>query len=348
MVQLTSMWTEAPVWLVAGLAMMGASAWGCEGCKGQRNGALDGEQASVAVGTSPSDAVAQRGRIYASTDGGRSWRVSDKGLPGDATVNDFAVAGAVVFVGTSGDGVYASRDAGASWELVMAPGGDAAVNAMVTTSSVVMAGTRTHGVVASKDGGKSWRAANEGLANLEIRRLVEIEERVFAGTNGGLFVSGNNGESWNHLVGVGQINGVAGLHGDLYVADVDGVLVSRNGGRSWQRTYDDGTPHNLGSDGNSLFAMLYWQGVVRTSDGQAWEAAQKGLPKDLTQYTFQIVSADGKLYAAQWHGLYVSDSGGATWRLSNEGLASDLAITDIVSVAPNVLLAAAVVSSSAR
>jgi photosystem II stability/assembly factor-like uncharacterized protein len=343
------MWTEAPVLLVAGLAMMGASAWGCEGCKRQRNGALDEEQASVAVDGSPSDAMAQRGRIYASTDGGRSWRVSDNGLPGDATVNDFAVASGVVFVGTSGDGVYASRDLGASWELVMpAVGGDEAVNAMVTTSSVVMAGMRARGVVASSDGGKSWRAANEGLSNLEVRRLAEIEGRVFAGTNGGLFVSGNHGESWDHLVGVGQINGVAGLHGDLYVADVDGVLVSRDAGRSWQRTYDDSTPHNLGSDGNSLFAMLYWQGVVRTSDGQVWEAAQKGLPKDLTQYTFQIVHVDGKLFAAQWHGVYVSDSGGTTWRLSNEGLASDLAITDIVSVAPNVLLAAAVVSSSAR
>lgn len=329
------------------LTSLALTQWGCGGCGSPAEQVLDDQPAPVASGASGGDEVLGNGRVYASADGGRTWHVSDEGLPANATVNAFAIAGGVVFVGTSSHGVYASRNGGAIWERIMeSPGADSAVNAMVATSSVIMAGMRARGVVASRDGGASWKPANQGLTNLEIRRLVAIGDRFFAATNAGLFASDDDGDSWNHLVGDGQINGVAGLHGALYAADVEGVLTSRDGGSRWQRTYEGGTPHNLGSDGSSLFAMLYWRGLLRTTDGQSWEAAQNGLPDDLSQYTFQIVPADGKLYAAQWHGLYISDSGGTNWRPSSEGLPPNLAITDILRISPDALLAAAVVSSA--
>lgn len=306
--------------------------------------------ASSASGTSSTPASALRhapapgARVYASSDRGRTWLASDVGLPRRVTVNDFALAHDAVFASTDADGVFVSGDAGRRWLQVVATlGKGVTLTALAATSNVLVAGTRRDGVFASADAGKTWAAANQGLENREPRRLVTSGKRLFAATNGGLFVSEDAAASWRHLMGSGQTNAVVVLQGVLYVADVQGVARSRDEGRSWERVYQGATPHNLGADGASVFALLYGHGVVRSVDGgRSWTSAQAGLPHDLAQYTFQVVAADGALFAAQWHGVYVSESGGDTWQLSSAGLPRDQAITDIIRVSPGVLLAAAV------
>lgn len=302
---------------------------------------------SATSGTPPSAtplAPTPGARVYASSDRGRTWLASDVGLPPRATVNDFALVHDAVFASTDADGVFVSGDAGRRWIQVVATLGEGVtLTALAATSNVLVAGTRRDGVFASADAGKTWAAANQGLENREPRRLVTSGKRLFAATNGGLFVSEDAAASWRHLMGSGQTNAVLAQQGVLYVADVQGVARSRDEGRSWERVYQGATPHNLGADGASVFALLYGRGVVRSVDGgRSWTRAQAGLPHDLAQYTFQVVAADGALFAAQWHGVYVSESGGDTWQLSSAGLLGDQAITDIIRVSPGLLLAAAV------
>ena len=283
-------------------------------------------------------------RAYVSRDRGRSWLAADNGLPRSSTVNDLALAHEAVLASTEKDGVYVTRDLGSTWSLLAAtPDSGGALTSLVAATSVLVAGSRQNGVFASADIGKTWVASNSGLENREIHRLAVDGQRIFAATNGGVFVTENAAVSWQHLTGSGQTNAVVVVKGVLYVADIQGVLRSPDDGRSWERVYDGATPHNLGSNGRAVFAMLYHRGVIRSLDGgSTWSKAQQGLPDDLAQYTFQIIAADGALFGAQWHGIYVSESGGDTWRSSGSGLASNQAITDIVRVAPNVLLAAAV------
>ncbi len=243
-------------------------------------------------------------------------------------------------------GVFVSRDEGRTWAVAIdVLGTGSSVNAMAASPEVVIAGTRSDGVFISRDRGKSWRSANDGLTSREVRRLTTDRHRFFAATNRGLFVTEDGAASWRHLTGDGQTNGVVSVRGGLYLADISGVLRSSDEGRTWRRVHDGGTPHDLATDGDAVFAMIYGRGVVRTDDaGDTWRSAQSGLPADLGQYTFQIVAAGDTLYAGQWHGVYVSDTKGEAWRLAGEGLSPTQAIMDIIRVEPGVLLAGAVVS----
>lgn len=322
----------------AGLLLLAASQLQCE-----RSPTPTPTPSREASAKSSTSGIASA-RIYASRDRGRTWLPSASGVPQHATVNDFAVAHDAVFATTEADGMYVSRDAGQSWsQVVRTFGTSATLTALAATSTGLVVGTRRDGVFRSLDAGRTWAATNQGLENREVRRLVATEDRVFAATNGGLFVSEDAAASWRHLTGSGQTNGFVTLRGVLYVADLQGVSRSRDAGRSWERVYDGATPHNLGAGGNAVFALLYGRGVVRSVDGGVtWTKAQAGLPDDLSQYTFQVVAADGVLLGAQWHGVYVSESNGDVWRPASAGLHPDQAITDIIQVSPNLLLAAAV------
>lgn len=297
---------------------------------------------SASVTTAPARAA----HVYASTDGGASWRPSDSGLPAGVTVNDFAVTGEVVFAGTAADGVYVSPDRGATWRAAAAlPDGVTTVNALATTPAVLLAGTRQDGVFASRDGGETWASASKGLASLEVRRLVAADGKIFAATNGGAFVSSDDAASWRHLVGSGQTNAVVVSRGALYVAEVGGIFRSLDDGRTWDAVHRDATPHNIAAEGEQVFAMLYGGGVVRTADqGRTWQSAQAGLPSQREQYTFQILAVGDRLFAAQWDGIYVSSTRGDSWQRS-AGLSPIHAITDIIQVSGQTLLAAAVISA---
>lgn len=283
-----------------------------------------------------------RARIYISTDNGHSWEPADTGFPRNATVNDFSAFGNALFAGTNADGVFVSHDGGWNWNRT-GPGlqENVKVNAVASTQKAILAGTGQEGVFASVDTGRTWQPTSKGLTNLQIRRLAVDKDRVFAGTNGGLFVSEDHGNSWSHLTGTGQINGITFLKGGIYVADLQGVILSRDGGRTWHRILTNEVPHNLSNDGASVFAMLYDGGVKKTADaGTTWISAQVGLPADLRQYTFQILHVNGVLFAGQWPGIYISSDRGASWSLISQ-LPPGQSITDLIQMGEETVVAGA-------
>lgn len=296
--------------------------------------------ASARAGTASTPPAAAAARVFASRDRGRTWTRSDAGIPDAATIVDFARTSDGVYAAAEVSGLFVSRDGGTTWSAISSPSPDGVLTALASTTDALLAGTRRSGVFASRDAGKTWTASSDGLLNAEIRRLLVIGERVFAATNGGLFVR-DAGTSWRHLTGAGQVNTVVAAGSDLFLADIPGVMRSRDEGRTWERVYEGSTPHNLAVDGNEVFAMLYGAGVVRTRDGgRTWDSAQQGLPSNLAEYTFQILMVSGARYAAQWHGVYVSDPAGSPWRPSSEGVPITRAVTDLIQVGDAVLAAA--------
>jgi hypothetical protein len=294
------------------------------------------------AGSSASAEPARAARIYASTDAGASWHPSDAGFPQRGTVNDFALSGATLLAATEADGVWLSRDRGHGWQRSVSwPREQAKVNAVLASEGVLLAGTHGGGVLVSSDAGQSWEPRRVGLWSLEVRRLAAHLGQVYAATNAGLFVASVTGERWRQLTSAGQVNAIAFVGDDMFVAEVGSVRRSGDQGQRWSVVLPSVTAHDLFGDGNTLFALLYGAGVKKSSDrGETWSLAQAGLPRDLTQYTFQVRRAGDALFAAQWQGVFVSHSSGDAWQPAGLGL-HDAAITDVIENGAGGLLAGA-------
>ncbi len=122
--------------------------------------------------------------------------------------------------------------------------------------------------------------------------LVVKGNRIFVGTVGGVFVSDDNGRSWQRsprspaqysfgLLSVGNVL----LYGTDGYSGAGGVVRSTDNGNSWQ-IVQNGIPANAGiffltTKGTSVFAGTRDGRVFRSDDlGLSWQAANKGLPEE--------------------------------------------------------------------
>jgi photosystem II stability/assembly factor-like uncharacterized protein len=278
-------------------------------------------------------------RIYLSTDAGRSWQASDAGFPKRGTVNDFAYLGSIALAGTDAHGLWLSEDRGANWQSCASCLGGQKLNAVAMQPGIWLAGTHQQGVLASDDQGQTWRPRGYGLEQGSVRRLAQHNGEMFAGTNVGLFAIASDETSWRRLTESRQVDGIAFVGTELYVAEVGRVQRSVDNGRNWSVVRDAGTAHNLFANGDALFALLYNEGLQVSRDhGATWRSAQQGLPNDKALYTFQLLRVENRLLAAHWRGVYESDDGEA-WRVAGQGL--DGAITDLLDLGGGRLLAGA-------
>jgi photosystem II stability/assembly factor-like uncharacterized protein len=129
--------------------------------------------------------------VSRSTDGGRRWRRSVKGLT--STVFGIAIdprSHHAIYAGT-GTGVFKSLNGGRSWEPTSLSQIAGAV-AVDTRSGTVYAGSGSFDsngrIFRSIDGGQSWKATGNGLPARPISTLVidpRNPETLYAGTSGG-------------------------------------------------------------------------------------------------------------------------------------------------------------------
>ncbi len=169
--------------------------------------------------------------VQRSTDGGRTWRPVNRGLPGTdeaSGATDLAVyaltagpAAREVYAGT-GRGVFHSTDGGDRWQPLHRglPGTDpfTGFSATVVHGVVVVAERRRggrrliagtdRGLFVSADGGGHWRPRRLG-GPLEEEPAVtgvtlaedplSLDRRLFAATAEGLWTSSDEGESWQRV-----------------------------------------------------------------------------------------------------------------------------------------------------
>jgi len=184
------------------------------------SGGMDVNRMAFDPTTSSTIYLPARNGIFKSIDGGMSWNLVNAGVPAGAVAISIAVDPATpstIYVAYSfgfatGGGIARSTDGGRSGNIINSglPSnmlvGSLAIDP--TTQDAIYAGTYTlgglgAGVFKSTDGGASWNSANSGLTAIDIRSLAidpVNATNVYAGGVGGLFKSGNNGESWTHLL----------------------------------------------------------------------------------------------------------------------------------------------------
>jgi photosystem II stability/assembly factor-like uncharacterized protein len=274
------------------------------------------------------------GIIYFSYNNGLSWENKSTGLSATTSIGlgGITVSGNKLALISKDSGLYFFKTQDDKWVHIPTNNQllESNVGALLFYKDCIYAGTQTGGVFYSKNDGKTWTTLNVGLDDLTIRKLAEIENVLYAATNSGLY-------SFNELLNLWeleygncslQVNGITDLGGTIYIATSQGAFASPIGKKDWKSIFSEGSLHNISSDGNTLYAMVYNELFSSANKGLTWQNIQNGLPAEL--YTFNVIKTNNVLLAGQWDGVYKKEKHSEHWELSSNGLPEKLAISNML------------------
>ncbi len=229
------------------------------------------------------------GKVFVSIDSGGTWSDVSTGLPSSNWINCLAISDTILLAGTKDSGMYKSIDNGLSWNQVA--GGLPIVGPIVsiTTSGASIYAVTQVGFYYSTDGAATWTHA-PGLFFGTPTAIVTSGSNVVLATyyvvGGALFISSNNGTSWNFVSG-----------DDYYsLAASDSVVLAGVRGSSY--------------------------GVHRSFDhGYNWSYYTPSFPNNPNLYTLAVAINGPYLYAGtSGTGIYYSTDNGNNWITDNTGI----------------------------
>lgn len=273
----------------------------------------------------------QRGILYFSFDGGKTWKNKSHGLPDEVEIGlgGIAVSGQMLGIATKGNGIYLFNFELDHWEAVPTEKNllQAGPGAMAIHENNIYAGTQQKGVFCTGDKGKTWQLFNGGLTNLTIRRFCEFSGKLYVCTNDGFY--SKNGNRWQLEYGQAslQVNGATSFRGNLFLATNRGIFKKQND-TTWVNSSPEFNLHNISSDKDQIYAMTYNKLLMVSKYGVAWQNLQSGLPKDL--YTFNVVPFQNSVLAGQWDGVYKREMNSQNWEYSGMGLPAKFPVTNLV------------------
>lgn len=245
--------------------------------------------------------------FWKSVDAAGNWTPSNNGLTASITTA-FAqdpVTPANMYTGTN-QGLYRSTDSGANWVAVNTSPAPITGNAVAldpSNPSIVYVGGN-NGVFKSTNSGISFTAKNTGLTNLTIQSLAidpVTPSTLYAGTNAGIFKSVNGGDSWAEVK-----NGITGIS-----PRVNEIVIDP-------------------SNSNTIYIGTVNRGLFKTTNAAGlWTPINTGVPNlqfaNITGLVINPVTPN-TLYAAATLGavnniLFKTTDGGASWSISDNGLA---------------------------
>ena len=246
-----------------------------------------------------------RGNVYASADGGRTWKATRAGnqFPGYVVSTlraDVRTVGRI-WAALSGTGrgalLAVSDDDGAEWTIVARwdHSVDARAFAQAPGAPDLLACGGDDGVFLSRDGGRTWAPTGAGTSGLVLVQSLAFDPAdpatLYAGTYRQAFRTRDGGKSWARIA-----NGMV-LDATVYSFDFD----PRDPARLWVSTCG-------------------W--VYRSDDGgDKWTRFTTGFTNRRTPVVHLDPKAANVMFAGTVGGLHRSDDGGKTWsRVSRESL----------------------------
>jgi len=274
------------------------------------------------------------GGVYVSTDMGESW--VNVGLK-DTSVFTLVFKDNYLFAGTLREGVFRSTNYGKSWQQIGLK--NFRVQKLFLNGTSLFAET-SGGIFKSEDNGITWADISNGL-DATISSIVFSGNNIYAsngyidGPGGGVFISTNNGNSWernndglNNIV----VKSLAVSNSNLYAGTIGGgIFMSQDNGLSWNEINngldsDKKMVNTIFINDTTIFAGT-WGGVIRSTDnGTNWVTVNNGLTMvnpDLysSMAVTSFVTKDTLLFAGMnGGGVFRSTDNGTNWTISNNGL----------------------------
>ena len=291
--------------------------------------------------------------LFKSTDGGATWRLSQRGLPLTnglvPIVTDLAVdpADSSVVYAVVGGELYRSVNAGRDWALLPAKLPGRLIADLETTPYGLLAATQA-GVLHSANRGLTWQLRTDGMVATSITGLaIDHQEpaRLYAAdASVGIFKTASQGRPWLRLGEIEELLSWARpLQVDpddpqiVYAGSVAAVAKSTNGGRRWalhgslgcivvsrlfidpretSRLFATG-PFITSGCGQLPDACTFFRSL---DAGESWECVQGGLPR--FAFPLGIEPFSSNVFAVFNSGLWRSTDGGTTWSLLSDHLAA--------------------------
>jgi hypothetical protein len=262
------------------------------------------------------------------------------GGPEGGNITALAVSGTNLFAGTTGGGVFLSKDNGKNWKAVNS-GLPATTlgNCLLASGTNLFAGTGD-GVFLSGNNGASWKKVSSGLpARALVECLAASGTNLFAGTYGGvIFLSTNNGASWR-AINPGsyreesKVKCLAASGENLFAAIGQEMYPIRrfmNVGTGWKEV-KSGSPGNvyatcLAVSGTNLFAGTYGGVILSIDNGSSWTEIKAGF-SEKTNITCLAVSRENLFAGTEGSGVFLSTNNGASWKAVNSGLPTKNEVT---------------------
>lgn len=285
------------------------------------------------------------GGLWVSHDAGRSWS-QVKGLRGQS-IRAFAQAPSdsrMLYAGTL-EGVFRSRDAGASWTLISPPGSreiheveSLAVDPV--DPDVIYAGT-WHLPWKTLNGGRRWKSIRKGLiVDSDVFSIVVDPVRpriVYLSACSGIYKSESGGDLFHKIQGIpSSARRTRKLMQDpdnreiVYAGTTEGLYKTVDGGRHFQRmTGPDVIVNDVYVDPenpNRVLLATDRGGVLASRDGgRRFAASNKGFSGRKVEALLVDRDNTTRLYAGvvndkSYGGVFVSTNGGVSWEQMGRGL----------------------------
>ena len=267
-------------------------------------------------------------RIYRSADLGKTWTPVGEGLPEDLQVNFLDTLGEQIVLASDNHGLFISDPEKKIWRP-LAPDflPKERVSALRVDDGVIFAGFFRNGIFASHDGGRNWRPMTNDLKR-DANCILKVGNQLWIGAYDGIYALKDGTKSWQQIY-VGQSVSRMLKVGENFIASTNwGVFLSKNEGKTWDcvRTTENSGFSLAQIDGKvigmkftevaplilSLQARTNMRKVEVSDDfGQTWRPVHETVTT--SGAVFKMIKAGDIWMSAQSDGIYISKDSGATW-----------------------------------